>query len=172
MNEDYLWDKSGEPDPQIRQLEEILGTLRYQPTPLEIPRELPLPRRRSYFPLLAIAATVLIALVACGLWFKARRVSKVEPQQANLRVVPPVKEQPSAPVETPAPRKSEITVTTNNRRRHKSSTPVLTRREREEALAAKQQLMLALRLASEKLNLAHKKTQTPATQIKNQHRVG
>ena len=27
MNEDYLWDKSGEPDPQIQQLEEILGTL-------------------------------------------------------------------------------------------------------------------------------------------------
>ena len=31
MNEDYLWDKSGEPDPQIQELEEILGTLRFQP---------------------------------------------------------------------------------------------------------------------------------------------
>ena len=28
---DYLWDKTGEPDPEIQQLEEILGTLRYQP---------------------------------------------------------------------------------------------------------------------------------------------
>ena len=26
MNEEYLWDKSGEPDPEIAQLEEILGT--------------------------------------------------------------------------------------------------------------------------------------------------
>ena len=34
MNEDYLWDKSGEPDPQIQQLEEILGTLRYRSRPL------------------------------------------------------------------------------------------------------------------------------------------
>ena len=166
-----MWDKSGEPDPQVRQLEEILGTLRYQPKPLEMPRDLPVPRRRSYFPLLAIAATVLIALVAGGLWFKARRVSKVEPQQA--RVAPVVEEKPiaPAPVEQPAPRKSESIVATNNRRRPKSSAPVLTRREREEALAAKQQLMLALRLASEKLNLAHKKTQSP-NQIKNQHRVG
>ena len=37
MNEDYLWDKSGQPDPEIQQLEEILGTLRYQPKPFEIP---------------------------------------------------------------------------------------------------------------------------------------
>src|SRR5205085_6486968 len=31
MNEDYLWDKSGEPDPEIQQLEEILKPLRYEP---------------------------------------------------------------------------------------------------------------------------------------------
>ena len=37
MNDDYLWDKTGEPDPQIQQLEEILGTLRYQPRPLPLP---------------------------------------------------------------------------------------------------------------------------------------
>ena len=35
---DYLWDKTGEPDPEVQQLEEILSTLRYQPRPLEIPR--------------------------------------------------------------------------------------------------------------------------------------
>jgi hypothetical protein len=34
MKEDYLWDKTGEPDPEIQQLEEILGTLRYQPLQL------------------------------------------------------------------------------------------------------------------------------------------
>jgi len=52
--------------------------------------------------------------------------------------------------------------------------PALKKREREEALAAKEQVMLALRLASEKLNLAHRKTQNPApaNQIKNQHRIG
>ena len=37
MKDDYLWDGSGEPDPEIRELEDILGELRYQPRPLEIP---------------------------------------------------------------------------------------------------------------------------------------
>jgi hypothetical protein len=66
MNDDYLWDKSGEPDPQIQQLEEILGTLRYQPQPLN------LPRRRNYLALLAIAATVVMALLAVLYFFPAR----------------------------------------------------------------------------------------------------
>ena len=70
MNDDYLWDKTGEPDPQIQQLEEILGTLRYQPKPLEIPEDLRLPRRRNYFPWLAIAASVLLALLAGGIWLQ------------------------------------------------------------------------------------------------------
>jgi hypothetical protein len=34
MNEEYLWDKSGEPDPEIQELEETLGSLRYQPNVL------------------------------------------------------------------------------------------------------------------------------------------
>ena len=58
MNEDYLWDKSGEPDPQIQELEEILAPLRYQPKPIELPDELVVKRRRNYVPLLAIAATI------------------------------------------------------------------------------------------------------------------
>ncbi len=70
MNEEYLWDKSGEPDPQVQQLEEILGALRYQPRPLEIPRELVVVRRRSYIPILMIAATVALALLAAGLWLR------------------------------------------------------------------------------------------------------
>jgi hypothetical protein len=178
MNEDYLWDKSGQPDPEIQQLEEILGTLRYQPRPLEIPTDLSVPRRRyRYFPVLAIAATVLLALLAAGIWLKVRRVAESQPRQANIQVTPPLEDK-TAPKEnvTPVEKASlpKSTVATNNRRRNKSSSTVLAKREREEALAAKEQLMLALRLASEKLNLAHRRTQstTPANQIKNQHRVG
>ena len=37
MSDDYLWDRTGEPDPEIQKLEEVLGTLRYQPRPLRIP---------------------------------------------------------------------------------------------------------------------------------------
>lgn len=176
MNEDYLWDKSGPPDPEIQQLEDILGTLRYQPKPFEVPRDVPAPRRRSYFPVLAIAATLLLALLAGGIWLATR--NEVQPQQASVPPAPPVST-PSVEekvIPTPEPQKNfaprERTVVVNYKRRNRSS--VLGKREREEALAAKQQLMIALRLASEKLNLAHKKTQStsPANQIKNQHRVG
>lgn len=168
MNEDYLWDKSGEPDPQIQELEDLLAPLRYQPKPLELPNELPVVRRRNYFPLLAIAATVLIALIATGLWLRVRTEKLAPPQQAKsteppLPSVSPAKEEtPVVAENTESPKKPV--------RRHK---PVLTRREREEAVAAKEQVMLALRLASEKLKLAQQRTQGASpNQIKNQHKVG
>jgi len=176
MNEDYLWDKSGQPDPQIQELEEILGTLRYQPKPLIIPRDLVPSRRRNYFPLLAIAAAVLVALLATGIWIQVRTSSESQPQQAKVSPVVQEKTLPGDAVvrdSTPAnkPAKSESTVA-HIRRRH--NPPAMRERDREEALAAKEQLMIALRVASEKLSLAQRKTHTttPANQIKNQHRIG
>jgi hypothetical protein len=155
MNDDYLWDKTGEPDPQIQQLEEILGTMRYRPKPLA------LPQRRNYVPLLAIAASLLLALLAGGIWLRARSHGEIPPQQVRLETPTPiVPEEKSAVNPTPV-------VDAHNRRRNKS---VLPKREREEALMAKEQLMLALRVTTEKLHLVHTKTQP--NQIKNQHRVG
>ena len=37
---DYLWDKTGEPEEDVARLEQLLGTLRYEPRPLELPDEL------------------------------------------------------------------------------------------------------------------------------------
>lgn len=178
MNDDYLWDKSGPPDPEVKKLEEILGSLRYQPKRFEIPAEAPAPRRRNYYPLIAIAATLLVALLAGAIWLQVRTRDEAEPQQANIPSTPPAKATPSEEktIPAPEPKKSlaprEENVAVHYKRRNR--TPVLGKREREEALAAKEQLMLALRLASEKLNLAQKKTQStpPTNQIKNQHRVG
>jgi hypothetical protein len=157
MNDDYLWDKSGEPDPQIQQLEEILGTLRYQPKPLN------LPHRRNYFPLLAIAATVLVALVSGGLWLQINNREASIPAVAIAQPAIPLVERANPPVNPP------LSVSTSFPK--KRPVVVRDRREREEALAAKQQLMFALRLASEKLNTAYRRTQTPS-QIKNQHKAG
>lgn len=153
MNDDYLWDRSGEPDPQIQQLEEILGTLRYQPKPLK------LRHRPNFLPLLAIAATLAIALLAAGLWLQV--------QNGDASISPVAIASP-APRPTIYPLWSESAQPPEIPRRRK---PVFVRHDREEALAAKQQLMFALRLASEKLNSAYRRTQTP-TQIKNQHRAG
>lgn len=177
MNEDYLWDKSGPPDLEIQKLEEILGALRYQPKPFEIPTDVAAPQRRNYVPLLAIAATLLVALLAGAIWLQVRTREEAVPQQASVPNVPqsaPTVEEKRIPApeseKSLAPRRQNVAV--NYKRRNPSSG--LGKREREEALAAKQQLMLALRLASEKLNLAHKKTQStsPANRIKNQHRIG
>jgi hypothetical protein len=176
MKEDYLWDKTGEPDPEIQQLEEILGTLRYQPRPLELPRDLLTPRqRRNHFPLLAIAASVLLALLAAGVWLRVRSRSESPAQQASVETVTPRAEEkatPQSPVNKSAVNPPLLTAKKSYGKR--SAPSVLPKREREEALAAKQQVMLALRLASEKLSLVHKKTHTttPSNQIKNQHRVG
>ena len=176
MNDDYLWDKSGPPDPEVQQLENILGTLRYQPKPFEIPANVPAPRRRNYFPLLAaIAATVLLALLAGSVWLRVRSREEAPQQVKNTPAPSPSVEEKIIPEPQPekvVQREPERIVAVKHKRRTESSR--LTRLEREEALAAKQQLMTALRLASEKLNLAHKKTQSnpPANQIKNQHRVG
>ena len=166
MNDDYLWDKSGEPDPQIQQLEQILGTLRYQPKPLA------LPQRRNYFPLLAIAASLLLALLAGGIWLRVRSRNEAPPQQAQ--VAPPEQKRVER---TEAPKPPELRSALNPpllapKRIHKprSASSVLPAREREEALVAKEQLMLALRLTTEKLHLVH--TRTQPNQIKNQHRVG
>ena len=181
MKDDYLWDKTGEPDPQIQQLEEILGALRYEPKPLEIPEELPLPLRRSYSPWLAIAAGVLLAILAGGIWLSTRSRGEVAPHEVKVTPPSPVKEvtpspagttdPPKTPERKPDTRREVIAV---NRHRPKVSTPVLSKQDREEALIAKEQVMLALRVTTEKLSLVHKKTQNtnPANQIKNQHRVG
>jgi FtsZ-interacting cell division protein ZipA len=169
MNEDYLWDKSGEPDPHIQELEELLAPLRYQPKPLELPQQLPVVRRRNYFPLLAIAATVLVALLATGLWLRAR-TEKAEPKHEakSAPSVPSVKEEvvenETAPPVKPTPKKIN---------RPRSNQTFAQKQQHEEAVAAKEQVMLALRLASEKLKLAQRITQGASpNQIKNQHKVG
>ncbi len=159
MNDDYLWDKSGEPDPEIQELEEILAPLRYQPKPLELPNNFP---RRNYFPLFAIAATVLIALLAAGIWLRVKK-QETEPPQEAKSVVPSVYKEPEI-----VKKNTDLT-----------PKPVVRKRTRKksinqrEAVEAKEQLMLALRVASEKLKLAQRRTQgPPPNQIKNQHKIG
>jgi hypothetical protein len=179
MKDDYLWDKSGEPDPDIQKLEEILGSLRYQPQPLEIPEDLRISRRqRNYVPLLAIAATVVVALLAGIIWFSVRTKEAPQEQHAIAPVIPaPPKEKVNVTTgdkEDPIPARPAKKVAKNPKPRNRAYTSVAKKREREEALAAKEQVLLALRLASEKLNLAHRKVQStpPANQLKNQHRTG
>ena len=69
-SDDYLWDRSGEPDPEIQRLEGLLGKFRHEsPTPIfpEVVRERRWPFfawRMRPFPALAPAAVALTAIVA------------------------------------------------------------------------------------------------------------
>ena len=152
MNDDYLWDKSGEPDPQIQELESILGSLRYQPRPLQ------LAPRRNYLAPLAIAATIAVALLAGGLWLLLQNGEASIPSVA-LDTTPPARPKVDLP----------LSVASQPPIKRKPTLPA--RHDNREAIAAKQQLMFALRIASEKLNTAYRRTQTPS-QIKNQHKAG
>lgn len=63
---DYLWDKSGEADPEVERLEQLLGGLRHRPAALELPRATP--KRTTYgasrFLRTAALAAAALALVA------------------------------------------------------------------------------------------------------------
>lgn len=205
MNDDYLWDRSGEPDPEIQELEQALGSLRYQPRPLEIPPQLRIERKRSLFPGFAIAAAIALMLLAVGLWLALNRQQTGNSLATRTDSVVTHSSSNPAPVATSEPdatkdmvirasgdakklgdRKSKeqphrrralqgMVSRNNNRSRHLvASTPKLTASERVEAEIAKQQLLLALRVASSKLSLAQKKAQGayPANLIRNQHKVG
>jgi cytoskeletal protein RodZ len=187
MNEEYLWDKSGEPEPEVQELEQVLGTLRYQPKPLQRPERL-VRAQTNYRPLAAIAATVVLTLLAALLWSRLGVEKRTPPQRVesaqNVEVKSPNPPQlarsqsnseDAHQVVSPPQRSTPATPRANRvagKRNRTSST--LNAGELAEAVKAKQQLLIALRLASEKLNLAQKKVQNPTApnQIRNQHKIG
>ncbi len=196
---DYLWDKTGEPDPEIQQLEELLGTLRYQPRPLEIPAGLHVGRERIFFlgyrAPLAIAATVAMLLLGLGLWLGLQRLPRSPQQVVKSSDTPQVrpesspdeKQNSAIAVSTPEPEQKRIEESPRHRvspsqlarnskrdRNTMAKDQQLTLKQLQEARAAKDQLMLALRVTSAKLSLAQKKAQSTNAPdlIHNQHKIG
>ena len=191
MKEDYLWDRSGEPDPEVQRLEEILGTLRYQPRSLRIPADIQMGRRSGFSPALAIAAAIALFAVLLGLWFYFNRTVRpvnAPPLQASGNSQTEQKPIETAPAVAPGKETSptaSLKVPRDNRKpaarnlvatrrtpfiRRDASQPELTPEE----LAEKEQVLIALRLVSAKLNLAQRKTQgapQPNT-IRNQRKIG
>jgi FecR protein len=78
MNDDYLWDGSGEPDPEIQKLESTLGKFRHHGQPPEFPEIAPvrpprfwqrfLPDHWSFGFAVATATILLIAAVGILRW--------------------------------------------------------------------------------------------------------
>jgi cytoskeletal protein RodZ len=190
MKDNYLWDRSGEPDDEVQELEELLGTLRYQPRPLEIRANFVIKRRHSFSLPLAIAATLILFAVAIGLWinFNRRQQNSMSASARDSEIKTAIAPQPkpvssdqvlanrnpdtsaktpSAPHSRPHPRPLlAANKTINTRVRQAALTP--------DELAQKEQVLVALRLVSAKLNLAQRKTQAlpQANIIRNQHKIG
>ena len=93
-DDDYLWDRTGKPDPEIQRLEEILGTLRYQPRPLEIPAGVSTGRNRYFSRVLAIAAAVALIALGLSVWMAMQRRSN--PDFARTKSGPPQSERAAA----------------------------------------------------------------------------
>ncbi len=94
MKDDYLWDGSGEPDPEVQKLENLLGRYRHnQPAPAfdQLAVEQPASRRwrfrafRFSFQLAAVAAVVLIGVVTFVV-FRARKANDAGPAWEIARI--------------------------------------------------------------------------------------
>lgn len=187
MNDNYLWDRTGEPDPEIQKLEELLGQFRYQPHPLQIPTDLAVGRKRWFVLPMTIAAAILMVAILSALWFQFSRKPALPTIQSkqDMRVPPANVNQPEsrpeqptvvvkdAPTEQKPRRQLNRNLLALNRRpapKRETFAPQLTPQE----AAEKEQVMVALRLVSAKLNLAQRKTQglPPVNTIRNQHKIG
>lgn len=184
MNDNYLWDRSGETDPEVQRLEEILGELRYQPRPLEIPAHMPIGRRRVFFPAMAIAAAIALLAIGLGLWFTLNR-QQTSPHDAKNgaqneqndntppKPAPQPDDQPGQAGVNPQP-KLDRGPSRNLVAGNKRTVPPRIRQAKltPQELADKEQVLLALRLVSAKLNLAQRKAVPSLSPVRNQHRIG
>ncbi|MFL6228795.1 MAG: hypothetical protein ACJ741_08450 [Pyrinomonadaceae bacterium] len=130
---DYLWDKTGEVDAEAERLEELLGTLRFQPRTFEVPATLPVtprraPRAVSQFSWTRLAVAASLALVAlAGAWLV---MTKQRTHDAPNEIA---KQAPSNDVVTPQPPQpqqqqlagstsptNDSTTATNDREKHQA----------------------------------------------------
>lgn len=96
MSDDYLWDKSGEPDPEVARLEQALAPLRHEGEWQEPKRS---PRRALLWGAggaLALAAAVAIAVVALG-----KGDDSGQKHAGVTSAQPPPSAPPSAPLPSP-----------------------------------------------------------------------
>jgi hypothetical protein len=168
---DYLWDKTGEADPEVERLESLLGGLAHGPRPLVLPAVAESRPRRAPWLKYAAAAAVLLAVVAGSLVALrlagtnapgpvARTAPQADdtPREAATPAAPTPEHLVNAPPETPAPRRVPKSAGKPRReRRQSASGPGNAREVAAEGQRAKEQLMYALRLTGVKLEEVRRK---------------
>lgn len=192
---DYLWDKSGEAEPEVERLEELLGTLSHRPREGGLPDALIAhfrPRPLSHWSELA-AAAILILMGLAGLWMGLERldaraeISAVsvqdivaapartevnqiearEPRHNNrpkaltaygrfLRRRPPFS---GAPDRNSTEQASQLNAPKSPNQ--PAAPDSMSAEEIAEAKRAREELLIALQVASSKLNHAQRRAQNP-----------
>lgn len=127
MNDDYLWDRSGEPDPEVERLEQVLGKYRYQPRQLSRALYSRLSYRRTGWIRLAAAAAAILMVLA-GLWiFKVQKSVVIDPPVLSSNDDRPTNT-PDKPRELVAPPKepehlpAAATIAKSPRKAHRKTT--------------------------------------------------
>lgn len=185
MKDDYLWDKTGEPDSEIEHLERVLGQLRHKRKAGDLPPfEVKVRRTTSTVTrMLAIAATLAFAALALGAFLVFQRRT-VETSAPVVMVTPVPSQTPVVQEAAPlnetgaASGQSDPVATTNGTQTSSRPAPAATQRRREiyrsrEALSerqeqaaglmAKEKLIKALQITSSKLDVVQKKIQGPSS---------
>jgi hypothetical protein len=186
---DYLWNKTGAPDEEIEELEEALERFRYQSRPFARPHQTHRPRRSSSsksFDAFAIAASIILLLSAAGLWLATRNPDETlhdstqkamagsrqtnalqgNMNQGDRTSRTAAKVETSAVVDEPASLRRQNFKHTALQRRSVTDSQfargreqMVRRSERAEGEMTKEKLLLALDIASTKLNFAQRKAQ-------------
>ncbi|MFP5261237.1 MAG: hypothetical protein ACLGJB_04950 [Blastocatellia bacterium] len=101
MNDRYLWDHSGMPDPEVQDLERIFGALRYEDREFVLPA----PRRSTGLKVAAVAAILIITSVV-AFWASLIQLHSTD---MNPPPVPPLEAANSgAPAALPAEHDSPV----------------------------------------------------------------
>jgi hypothetical protein len=184
MKDDYLWDRTGETDPEIEHMERVLGQLRHRRKASDLPPFEVKVRRTAppFSKVLAMAAAfTFLALVLGALMVFQRRsgqnaapVVMVNPVPSPPSAAPSVApateavapQSPDSPaVTTGAPDRNPKRASSATRRReiNRSREATINEREQAQGLMAKEQLIKALQITSSKLDVVQKKVQGPVS---------
>ncbi|HET8678448.1 MAG TPA: hypothetical protein VFO63_21785 [Blastocatellia bacterium] len=87
MKDDYLWDGTGEPDPEVERIEQMLSVYKYQPKKLDLPA-----RPTVWFSPRLAAAAALVMMAIAGLLVYLNKGEQAPPFVATDN---PVVEQPA-----------------------------------------------------------------------------